>query len=43
MEFDTPYNLLMKEDGIFKSMCEKSGKFEELFASAERKMKADQA
>lgn len=46
VEFDTPYNLLTKvdgEDAVFKGMVEKSGKFEELFASAEKKKKADEA
>ncbi|KAJ2555510.1 hypothetical protein EV175_002249, partial [Coemansia sp. RSA 1933] len=33
-EFDTPYNLLQSEDGIFKSMCEKSGEYEHLVAAA---------
>ena len=43
LEFDTPYNLLVKETGIFKGMCEKSGKFEDLFASASRKKDADES
>ncbi|KAJ2088972.1 hypothetical protein IW138_003813 [Coemansia sp. RSA 986] len=34
-EFDTPYNLLQNDNGIFKSMCEKSGEYEHLLASAE--------
>ena len=46
IEFDTPYALLQKESGdekaIFRSMCEKSGKFGELLEAAERKMKGDQ-
>ncbi|KAJ2657626.1 hypothetical protein IWW48_004432 [Coemansia sp. RSA 1200] len=29
-EFDTPYNLLQKEDGIFKSLCEESGEYEHM-------------
>ncbi|KAJ2617833.1 hypothetical protein EV177_000369 [Coemansia sp. RSA 1804] len=26
-EYDTPYNLLQKEDGIFRSMCKESGEY----------------
>ncbi|KAJ2505618.1 hypothetical protein H4217_009193, partial [Coemansia sp. RSA 1939] len=33
-EYDTPCNLLQKEDGIFRSMCEKSGEYEPLVAAA---------
>ncbi|KAJ7499148.1 hypothetical protein FB451DRAFT_27658 [Mycena latifolia] len=33
-EFDTPYNLIHKTDGIFHDMCKKSGAFEELEAAA---------
>ncbi|KAJ2117298.1 hypothetical protein IW146_000871 [Coemansia sp. RSA 922] len=36
-EFDTPWNLLQREGGIFRSMCEKSGEYEHLFATAQRK------
>ncbi|KAJ2811983.1 hypothetical protein H4S07_001712 [Coemansia furcata] len=36
-EFDTPWNLLQCEDGIFRSMCEKSGEYEHLIATAQRK------
>ncbi|KAJ2407418.1 ATP-binding cassette transporter yor1, partial [Coemansia sp. RSA 2531] len=36
-EFDTPWNLLQREGGIFRSMCEKSGEYEHLFAVAQRK------
>jgi ABC-type multidrug transport system fused ATPase/permease subunit len=36
-EFDTPYNLIQKEDGIFRSMCLKSGTFAELEAIAKAK------
>ncbi|KAJ2657404.1 hypothetical protein IWW48_004533 [Coemansia sp. RSA 1200] len=32
-EFDTPYNLLQNKDGIFRSMCEKSGEYEHLVSS----------
>ncbi|OZJ06966.1 hypothetical protein BZG36_00075 [Bifiguratus adelaidae] len=35
MEYDTPYNLMSKEDGLFRSMCERSGEFNELYAIAE--------
>ncbi|KAF9259088.1 hypothetical protein L218DRAFT_875612 [Marasmius fiardii PR-910] len=34
MEFDTPLNLIRKEDGIFRDMCMKSGNFAELEAAA---------
>jgi ABC-type multidrug transport system ATPase subunit len=41
IEFDTPYALLTKEGGedtaIFKGMCAKSGKWDELLRSAETK------
>ena len=37
MEFDTPYNLIQKEDGIFRDMCLKSGTFGELEAAAKAK------
>ena len=30
VEFDTPSNLLQKEDGVFRSMCMKSANFAEL-------------
>ncbi|KAJ2563324.1 hypothetical protein IW140_006157 [Coemansia sp. RSA 1813] len=33
-EFDTPYKLLQKENGIFRSMCEKSGEYEYLSTAA---------
>ncbi|KAJ7869653.1 multidrug resistance-associated ABC transporter [Mycena leptocephala] len=33
-EFDTPYNLIQKKDGIFRDMCMKSGTFNELEAAA---------
>ncbi|KAJ2724130.1 hypothetical protein GGI07_002165 [Coemansia sp. Benny D115] len=37
-EFDTPWNLLQKEgDGLFKSMCEKSGEYEHLYSIAQAK------
>jgi len=37
VEFDTPYNLVRKEDGIFRTMCLKSGMFSELEAAAKAK------
>ncbi|KAJ1771436.1 hypothetical protein LPJ74_002369 [Coemansia sp. RSA 1843] len=33
-EFDTPHNLLQNENGIFRSMCEKSGEYEHLSIAA---------
>ncbi|KAJ2624970.1 hypothetical protein GGI25_006228 [Coemansia spiralis] len=36
-EFDTPYNLLQNRDGIFRSMCEKSGEYEFLAMTTNRK------
>ncbi|WRT70588.1 uncharacterized protein IL334_007586 [Kwoniella shivajii] len=38
-EFDTPINLLRKNDSLFKSLCEKSGKYKELYRAAEKKEK----
>ncbi|KAI9501947.1 P-loop containing nucleoside triphosphate hydrolase protein, partial [Coemansia spiralis] len=35
-EFDTPHNLLKNNDGIFRTMCEKSGEYEHLIAAASR-------
>ncbi|KAJ1757014.1 ATP-binding cassette transporter yor1, partial [Coemansia sp. RSA 1591] len=37
VEFDTPYNLLSKQDGLFRHMCLKSGEYDYLFSAAERK------
>lgn len=37
VEFDTPYNLIRKEGGIFRSMCQKSGTFAELEEAAKAK------
>ncbi|KAJ7508941.1 hypothetical protein B0H11DRAFT_2169002 [Mycena galericulata] len=34
VEFDTPYTLIQKEDGVFRNMCLKSGSFGELEAAA---------
>ncbi|KAJ6593252.1 multidrug resistance-associated ABC transporter [Mycena capillaripes] len=41
VEFDTPLRLIEKEDGIFRSMCLKSGYFGELEASARAKADRD--
>ncbi|KAG2344835.1 hypothetical protein BDR05DRAFT_1016249 [Suillus weaverae] len=40
-EFDTPLNLIQKEDGIFRTMCLKSGTFAELEAAAKAKAERD--
>ncbi|KAJ1831821.1 Transporter of the ATP-binding cassette (ABC) [Coemansia sp. RSA 2711] len=37
VEYDTPYSLLCKPDGLFRHMCLKSGEYEYLFSAAERK------
>jgi hypothetical protein len=34
--------LLRKDDSFFKGLCEKSGKYRELYRAAERKEKADE-
>ncbi|KAJ2163175.1 Transporter of the ATP-binding cassette (ABC) [Coemansia sp. RSA 552] len=36
-EYDTPYNLLNKSDGLFRQMCVRSGEYDHLFSAAERK------
>ncbi|THG99339.1 hypothetical protein EW026_g2986 [Hermanssonia centrifuga] len=41
VEFDTPWNLIQKEDGIFRNMCLKSGTFAELQSAARSKMEAE--
>ncbi|KII83783.1 hypothetical protein PLICRDRAFT_702353 [Plicaturopsis crispa FD-325 SS-3] len=41
-EFDTPHNLIQKEDGIFRNMCLKSGTFADLEAAAKAKAEGDQ-
>ena len=41
VEFDTPWNLIQKEGGIFRGMCLKSGTFAELQAAAKAKAEAD--
>lgn len=43
VEFASPYELLQKpagDDAIFRGMCEKSGKFAELFEAAEKKKRS---
>ncbi|KAI0050170.1 P-loop containing nucleoside triphosphate hydrolase protein [Auriscalpium vulgare] len=40
-EFDTPWNLIRKEDGIFRSMCLKSGTFAQLEQAAKGKAAKD--
>ena len=42
VEFDTPYNLIQKKDGIFRSMCLNSGMFSELEAAATAKAESKQ-
>ncbi|OBZ77340.1 ATP-dependent bile acid permease [Grifola frondosa] len=41
VEFDTPFNLIHKEGGIFRNMCLKSGTFAELEAAAKAKAERD--
>ena len=43
VEFDTPYNLIQKQDGIFRGMCMKSGSFAELEGAAKAKAEKDGA
>ncbi|CAG8779941.1 19684_t:CDS:2, partial [Racocetra persica] len=37
VEFDAPYLLMQKPDGIFRKMCERSGEFAELMEIAKQK------
>ncbi|KAJ6610650.1 hypothetical protein B0H10DRAFT_2224811 [Mycena sp. CBHHK59/15] len=37
VELDTPFNLIQKEDGVFRTMCLKSGSFGDLEAAARTK------
>lgn len=37
VEFDTPYNLITKEGGVFRNMCLNSGTFQELEIIAKAK------
>ncbi|KAJ7057932.1 hypothetical protein C8F01DRAFT_1255822 [Mycena amicta] len=41
VEFDTPYKLIQKEDGIFRGMCLKSGYFGELESAARAEAERD--
>ncbi|KAJ2137532.1 hypothetical protein IW136_003475 [Coemansia sp. RSA 678] len=41
VEFDTPYNLLLKQDGLFRHMCLKSGEYDYLFSTAKHKHHAE--
>ncbi|KIM37758.1 hypothetical protein M413DRAFT_448273 [Hebeloma cylindrosporum] len=41
VEFDTPWNLIRKEDGVFRNMCLKSGSFGELEVAAKAKAGLD--
>ncbi|KAI0051166.1 P-loop containing nucleoside triphosphate hydrolase protein [Auriscalpium vulgare] len=41
IEFDTPWNLIQKEDSIFRNMCLKSGMFAELEQAAKDKAAND--
>ena len=43
VEFDSPYNLIEKEGGIFREMCTKSGNFAELHQAAKAKAETDEA
>ncbi|CDH48321.1 atp-dependent bile acid permease [Lichtheimia corymbifera JMRC:FSU:9682] len=36
-EFDTPYNLITREDSVFRQMCQRSGEFDELLEIASAK------
>nr|ODN96123.1 ATP-binding cassette transporter [Cryptococcus depauperatus CBS 7855] len=42
-EFDTPINLLRRNSSLFKTLCEKSGKYKELYKMAEKKEAEDEA
>ncbi|CAG8856662.1 40660_t:CDS:2, partial [Gigaspora margarita] len=37
VEFDIPYILMQKSDGLFRKMCERSGEFAELMEIAKQK------
>lgn len=41
-EFDTPYNLMTREDSIFQQMCKRSGEFNELLAIAKQTFNGSQ-
>ena len=40
-EFDTPFTVIRREDGIFRGMCMKSGSFAELEAAVRTKAEQD--
>ncbi|OCF31742.1 ATP-binding cassette transporter [Kwoniella heveanensis BCC8398] len=42
-EFDTPINLLRKDDSLFRSLCEKSGKYKDLYRAAQKKENDDKS
>jgi hypothetical protein len=42
IEYDTPYVLMQKPNGIFRGMCERSNDFNELFEIAKEKFNRDQ-
>ena len=42
-EFDTPYNLIKKDGGVFRNMCLKSGSFSELEDVARRSAEGHEA
>lgn len=41
VEFDTPFNLISRDDGVFRNMCLKSGTFGELEAAVRAKVELD--
>ncbi|KAI9013950.1 P-loop containing nucleoside triphosphate hydrolase protein [Phycomyces nitens] len=40
VEYDTPYKLMIREGGVFQSMCNRSGEYAELLAIAKAKHEA---
>lgn len=40
VEFDTPWKLIRKKDGVFRNMALKSGMFKELESAAKAKARA---
>ena len=41
VEFDTPFNLIQREGGVFRNMCLNSGTFAELEAAAREKINSE--
>ncbi|KAJ2962176.1 hypothetical protein NQZ79_g2672 [Umbelopsis isabellina] len=41
LEFDHPYTLMTKEDGVFMQMCQRSGEYNELLSIAKAKWELD--